>query len=78
VENKLVHLEFKKESWVDMTMLLELIGGIGEVFMAITPLTLVIGIINAIKKDGNSSTAYKIMAIISAYLIIIPLMINSI
>jgi len=78
VENKLVHLEYKKESWVDMTMLLELIGGIGEVFMAITPLTLVIGIINAIKKDGNSSTAYKIMAIISAYLIIIPLMINSI
>ena len=61
-----------------MTMLLELIGGIGEVFMVITPLTLVIGIINAIKKDGNSSTAYKIMAIISAYLIIIPLMINSI
>lgn len=61
-----------------MTMLLELIGGIGEVFMVITPLTLVIGIINAIKKDGNSSTVYKIMAIISAYLIIIPLMINSI
>ncbi len=61
-----------------MTMLLELIGGIGEVFMIITPLTLVIGIINAIKKDGKSSTVYKIMAIISAYLIIIPLMINSI
>ena len=44
----------------------------------ITPLTLVLGIINAIKKPGDESRPYTIMAIVSAYLIIIPLLYNSI
>ena len=61
-----------------MMGILKFIGGLGEVLMVITPLTLVIGIINAIKKDGNSSAVYKVMAIISAYLIIIPLIVNSV
>lgn len=60
-----------------MITILEIISGLGEVLMFITPLTFVIGIINAIKKDGESSTIYKIMAIVSAYLIIIPLILNS-
>ncbi len=59
-------------------VILEFIGGLGEVLMVVTPLTLVIGIINAIKKDGNISVVYKVMAIISAYLIIIPLIVNSV
>lgn len=54
-------------------VILEFISGLGEVMMIITPMTLVLGIINAIKKDGRASAAYKIMAVISAYLIIIPL-----
>lgn len=58
--------------------LLKFIGGIGELAMVITPLTLVIGIINAIKKPEEDAKIYKIMAIISSYLIIIPLLINSI
>lgn len=57
-----------------MMYILETISGLGEVLMFITPLTFVIGIINAIKKDGEGSTVYKVMAIISAYLIIIPLL----
>lgn len=60
-----------------MLAILEIISGLGEVLMFITPLTLVIGIINAIKKDGQSSKIYTIMAILSAYLIIIPLIFNS-
>lgn len=58
-----------------MREILLLIGKIGEVTLFITPLTLVIGIINAVKKEEKESKPYKIMAIISAYLIIIPLLI---
>jgi hypothetical protein len=61
-----------------MMEILKFIGGLGEVLMVITPLTLVIGIINAIKKDGNSSAAYKAMAVLSAYLIVVPLIVNSV
>lgn len=60
-----------------MMELLKFIAGIGEISVLITPLTLVIGIINAIKKPKEESTPYKIMAIVSAYLVIIPLLINS-
>ena len=38
-----------------------------------TPLTLTLGIIYSIKKPENEATPYKIMAVISSYLIIIPL-----
>lgn len=59
-----------------MMEVLKFIGVIGEVAVFITPLTLVIGIINAIKKPEEKSLPYKVMAIVSAYLIIIPLFIN--
>ena len=42
--------------------------------MLITPLTLIVGVINAIKKPKKDAMPYTIMAIISAYLIIIPIM----
>ncbi|WP_312653445.1 hypothetical protein [Proteiniclasticum sp.] len=58
-------------------VILEFISGIGEVLIFITPMTLVVGIINAIKKDGQSSSIYKVLAIISAYLIFIPMIFNS-
>lgn len=58
--------------------ILKFIGGLGEVLIVITPLTLVIGVINAIKKDGNISAAYKAMAVLSPYLIIVPLIVNSV
>lgn len=61
-----------------MIEILEFIGGIGELAVFITPLTLVIGIINAIKKPKGESKPYTVMAIVSAYLIIIPLLYNSI
>nr|WP_312578005.1 hypothetical protein [Sedimentibacter sp.] len=43
----------------------------------VTPLTLVLGIIYAIKKPENEATPYLIMAIVSAYLIILPLFFRS-
>lgn len=49
-----------------------LILGIYTIF--ITPFTLVIGIINAIKKPKEEAKKYTIMAVVSAYLIIIPIM----
>lgn len=53
----------------------ELIGGLGEILTIITPLTLVIGIINAIKKtDKQEVILYTVMAVISAYLIIFAIM----
>ncbi|WP_238883848.1 hypothetical protein [Clostridium sp. YIM B02551] len=45
--------------------------GIGTIF--ITPLTLIVGIVNAIKRPEGESKSYMIMAIISAYLIIMPI-----
>lgn len=39
----------------------------------ITPLTLMLGIIYAIKKPKNEATPYIVMAVVSAYLIIFPL-----
>lgn len=59
-----------------MYAILNFIDGIGELTVLITPLTLVIGIINAIKKPKGDSKPYTIMAIVSAYLIIIPLFFN--
>ena len=61
-----------------MWPLLEFIAHIGELTMFITPLTLTIGIINSIKKPKGEDVGYKIMAIISAYLIVVPLINNSI
>lgn len=48
-----------------------LILGMYTIF--ITPLTLTVGVINAIKKPKEAAIPYTIMAIISAYLIIIPI-----
>jgi len=59
-----------------MYEILNFIDGIGELTVLITPLTLVIGIINAIKKPKGDSKPYTIMAIVSAYLIIVPLFFN--
>ena len=58
--------------------LLGFIADIGELTIFITPLTLTIGIINSIKKPKGADVGYKIMAIISAYLIVVPLINNSI
>lgn len=60
-----------------MSSLLKFIADMGGITMLITPLTLVIGIINAIKKPKGESKPYTIMAIVSAYLIIVPLIWNS-
>ena len=59
-----------------MNEILKFIAELGELFVVITPLTLVIGIINAVKKQDEQSKVYTIMAVISAYLIIIPLIWN--
>ena len=59
-----------------MYEILNFIDGIGELTVLITPLTLVIGIINAIKKPKGDSKPYTIMAIVSAYLVIVPLLFN--
>lgn len=56
-----------------MYSILKAIAGIGEFTMFITPLTFTIGFINSIKKSGKEAKTYKIMAIISAYLIFVPI-----
>ena len=61
-----------------MGAMLSLIADIGEISMIITPLTLVVGLINAIKRPKEEARWFAIMAIISAYLIIVPLIHNSI
>ena len=60
-----------------MVEILKFISGIGGLAVFITPLTFIIGIINAIKKPKGESAPYTVMAIVSAYLIIIPLVYNS-
>ncbi len=59
-----------------MIEILKFIASLGEISMFITPLTFVVGIINAIKKPEGKSKPYPIMAIVSAYLIIVPLIYN--
>lgn len=55
----------------------EFIGGLGEILAIITPLTLVVGIINAIKKtDKQEVILYTVMAIISAYLIVFAILLG--
>ena len=56
-----------------MGEIIEFIARIGVMTIFITPLTLIIGIINSIKKPENESMPYTVMAVISAYLIIMPL-----
>lgn len=56
-----------------MYSILKAIAGIGEFTMFITPLTFTIGFINSIKTSGKEAKTYKIMAIISAYLIFVPI-----
>ena len=56
-----------------MNQILEGIAIIGMYTIWITPLTLITGIIYAIKKPEKEATPYIIMAVISAYLIIFPL-----
>lgn len=58
--------------------IIELIVAIGEVAMIITPLTFVIGLINSIKRPKEEARWFIVMTIISAYLIIVPLIYNSI
>lgn len=52
----------------------EFIAMIGMSTIFITPLTLIVGMIHAIKKPDKEATPYIIIAVISAYLIIIPFM----
>ncbi|WP_034439939.1 hypothetical protein [Clostridium ihumii] len=59
-----------------MNEILSFIASMGELTMFITPLTLVIGIINAIKKPKEQSKKYTVMAVISAYLVIVPIIYN--
>ncbi|MGG7142378.1 hypothetical protein ACQPVP_02805 [Clostridium nigeriense] len=59
-----------------MYNILKSIAGIGEFTMFITPLTFTIGLINSIKKSDKEAKPYKFMAVISAYLIFVPLIFN--
>lgn len=61
-----------------MGVLLKGIAILGIFTSLITPFTLIVGIVNAIKADKNESGKYMAMAVISAYLIIIPLIVVSI
>lgn len=56
--------------------ILKTIDGIGELAIFFTPLTFTIGIINSIKKSDKEAKLYKILAIISAYLIFTPMIFN--
>ncbi|MDF2673787.1 MAG: hypothetical protein K0R09_2052 [Clostridiales bacterium] len=56
-----------------MGEIIEFIARIGVMTIFVTPLTLIVGIVNAIKKPENESMPYTVMAVISAYLIIMPL-----
>lgn len=56
-----------------MGEMLKFVAGIGSIAIFITPLTLIIGIVNAIKKPEGEDGPYIATAIISAYLIIIPI-----
>lgn len=69
---KYMLINIKKEE-IKMVEILKFISGLGLLATIITPATLIIGIINSIKKTKNESVPYTIMAIISAYLIIIPI-----
>jgi hypothetical protein len=53
---------------------LNFIGLIGINTIWVTPLTFTMGIIYSIKKPEKESTPYKIIAVISAYLIIFTFM----
>lgn len=57
-----------------MDKIIEFLALAGMWTIFITPLTLTIGVINAIKKPEKEAMPYTVMAIISAYLIIMPLM----
>lgn len=52
-------------------MNIEMLALLGIYTIWITPLTLVMGLIYSIKKPEEEATPYKIMAVVSAYLIII-------
>lgn len=56
-----------------MEGILEFITLLGLSVIFVTPLTLIVGIINAIKKPDKEAKPFIIMAVISAYLIIIPI-----
>lgn len=60
-----------------MYSILKFINGFSELAALITPLTLVIGIINSIKISDERTIYYKIMAIVSGYLIFLPLIFNT-
>ncbi len=60
-----------------MYSILKFINEFSELAALITPLTLVIGIINSIKISDERTIYYKIMAIVSAYLIFLPLIFNT-
>lgn len=57
-----------------MEKIIEVFALVGLWTIFITPLTLTIGIIFAIKKPNEEAMPYTVMAIISAYLIIMPSM----
>ena len=54
-----------------MYNILKFIADMGEVFIIVTPITFIIGLIKSIQKENNK--LFIIMTIISLYLIILPL-----
>lgn len=60
-----------------MYSILKFINEFSELAALITPLTLVIGIINSIKISDERTIYYKIMEIVSGYLIFLPLIFNT-
>ena len=58
---------------ISMESIFSFVTALGISVIFVTPLTLIVGVINAIKKPDKEAKPYTIMAIISAYLIIIPI-----
>lgn len=56
-----------------MDIIIKFFATIGIFLSFLTPLTFTIGIINAIRKPEEEAKQYVFIAVISAYLIIMPL-----
>ncbi|WP_312654304.1 hypothetical protein [Aminipila sp.] len=59
-----------------MEFIIKFIDGIGELLCLITPFTLIWGLVNAIRRPKSEYKIYLVIAIISAYLIFIPIIFN--
>jgi len=59
-----------------MEFILKFIAGIGRFLCLITPFTLVWGLVNAIRRPEPEYKVYLVIAIISSYLIFVPIILN--